>query len=92
MDISVVIPVFNEEKNIQPLYNGLKAALRNVAKNYEILFVDDGSADNTAGNVKHICNIDKKVKLVQFQKNFSKSAALSAGFDYSKGNIIIRKR
>lgn len=88
-DLSIVIPAYNEEKNIIPLYNELKEVLNKLKKSYEIIFVDDGSRDKTFKVLKNISTADKNIKVIRFQRNFKKAAALSAGFDESKGNIII---
>lgn len=85
--ISIIIPVYNEEKNIVPLYTRIKKILKN--KNYEIVFIDDGSTDKTVKEVEKLRKNDRKVRLISFTKNYGKSAALQAGFDYSKGNVII---
>ena len=89
--ISVVIPEYNEEKNIKPLYAKLKQALGEGEANigYEIIFVDDGSTDNTFKVLKELHEKDSSVKIIKFRKNFGQSAAISAGFDYSKGDVII---
>ena len=87
--LSVVIPTYNEENNVNPLYLTVKSVFNNLNEKYEIIFVDDGSIDNTFKNLKKIANTDKKVKIIRFDKNYGQSAALSAGFKDSKGNIII---
>lgn len=86
---SVVIPVFNEEQNILPLYSELKPVMERVGKKYEILFIDDGSTDGTYEAIKKVHNGDNHVKAIRFRKNFGQTAALSAGFDYAKGKVII---
>ncbi len=86
-DLSIVIPTYNEEKNIAPLYIELKGVLTNLKKTYEIIFVDDGSKDNTFNEIKNIKS--KEVKAIRFRKNFGQTAALDAGFKASKGKIII---
>jgi len=88
-DISVVIPVFNEEKNIESLYTRIKQALDNLGKSYEIIFIDDGSTDKTPGLLHRICEEDRKVKVVVFRRNFGQTAAISAGFNYAKGEVIV---
>ncbi len=88
-DISVVIPIFNEEKNIKLLYPELKQVLDSLKKNYEIIFIDDGSTDKTYHLLHQICKRDKEVKVVIFRRNFGQTAAISAGFDYAKGEIIV---
>ncbi len=88
-DISVVIPVFNEEKNIKLLYPKLKQVLDSLKKDYEIIFVNDGSTDKTATLLHKICEEDKKVIGIIFRRNFGQTAAISAGFDYAKGEVIV---
>lgn len=87
--ISVVIPVYNEEENVSMLYEKLRASLDSLERNYEIIYIDDGSSDNTYKNLLIIHEIDKNVKIIKFKRNFGQTAAISAGFDYAKGNIII---
>ena len=87
--ISVVVPVFNEEKNIELLYPKIKQVLDNLGKNYEIIFIDDGSTDKTPTLLHQICEKDRKVKVVVFRRNFGQTAAISAGFDCAKGEIIV---
>lgn len=88
-DLSIVIPAYNEEDNIAHLYHKLKNVLGKLNKKYEIIFVDDGSTDKTTENITKLSKKDKNIKLLQFQKNFGKSAALSVGFEYSKAPVII---
>lgn len=87
--ISVTVPFFNEEKNVRPLYSQLKEVLEKENLNYEIIFVDDGSMDKTLVVLKEIHREDEKVKVIKLRKNFGQTAALSAGFDHARGEIII---
>src|SRR3989344_5233824 len=87
--ISLVIPVFTEEKNILPLYNLLRKVIEKNKYYYEIIFVDDGSTDNTLRDLKSIHKKDKKVKIISFRKNFGQTAALYSGFDYARKSIVI---
>jgi len=87
--ISVVLPVYNEEPNIQPLYDELVGALRSIGKEYEIIFIDDGSKDNGFAILRGIRDKDKNVRLIRFRRNFGQTAALSAGFDYATGDVVI---
>lgn len=87
--ISVVIPTFNEEESVEQLYGELVAALASTQTRYEIIFVDDGSNDGTYEILKRLCNRDERIKAIVFRRNFGKSAALSAGFRYAKGQTII---
>lgn len=88
-DISVVIPVFNEEENIELLYTKIKQSLDNLGKGYEIIFIDDGSTDKTTALLHRICTEDRKVKGIIFRRNFGQTAAISAGFDHADGEIIV---
>lgn len=86
MDLSFVIPVFNEEKTLKELHNKI---LENVGINtYEIIFIDDGSKDNSYDILQEIAQSDKNVQVIKFRKNFGKSAALQAAFDKAKGDIV----
>ncbi len=89
MDISIVIPVFNEEKNLKPLLDQIKDSMERMGVSFEIIFVDDGSTDGTFETLQELHRQDKSLKVIRFRKNFGQTAALSAGFDHSKGNIII---
>jgi len=89
VDISIVIPVYNEEDNLKELHAKLIDVLPSITENYEIIFVDDGSTDNSFNILKELNKKNKKVKAIKFRRNFGQSAAISAGFDYSKGDVII---
>jgi glycosyltransferase involved in cell wall biosynthesis len=89
VDISIVIPVYNEEENIQHLLPLLKEALEALQKTYEIIFVDDGSADGTAELIQEAAHDDSTIKLITLRRNFGQTAAMSAGFDAAEGRIII---
>lgn len=86
-DISVVLPVYNEEKNIEPLYEELSEALTGFE--YEILFVDDGSSDDSFTAIQSLAADDDRVRGLQFQRNRGQTAALSAGFDHSRNDVIV---
>lgn len=87
LDLSIVIPVFNEGENVGELYNQLNLVLSKLGKKHEIIFVDDGSRDDTFKKLKAIK--DSTIKLVRFQRNYGKAAALSCGFKKSRGNFVI---
>jgi glycosyltransferase involved in cell wall biosynthesis len=89
MDLSIVIPCFNEERNISALYAQLKPVLTRSRKLYELIFIDDGSRDNTSKEVLKLRKKHKQIHLIRFRKNFGKSLALAAGFKHAKGKIII---
>ena len=87
-EVSVVVPLLNEQDNIRPLYNQLTQALSNKYK-YELVFIDDGSTDASFSILSELHKADDKVKVIRFRKNFGQTAALSAGFANSQGQIII---
>jgi len=87
--ISIIIPVFNEENNLSPLYTELTGVLQKLDISYEIIFVDDGSTDNSFKVLSTIHAADKAVKVIQFRRNFGQSAAFAAGFDAAQGDLIL---
>src|SRR3990167_9804440 len=89
MRYSVVISVYEESGNLELLHEKLSLALKNVQGDAEIIFVDDGSKDSSFEDLKRIAKSDKRVKVLRFAKNFGKSAAMSAGFQGSSGDVII---
>ena len=88
-ELSIIIPLFDEEKNLVSLYNELKSTLRSFGESCEIIFVDDGSRDNSWSVLQRLYKKDKQIKGIQFRKNSGKAAALSAGFKYAQGKVII---
>jgi len=89
VEISIVIPIYNEEENLPILYERLKSVLDRLGKSYEIIFVNDGSTDRSWEIIKDLARKDKHIVGVNFRKNFGQTAAMSAGFDIAKGDVII---
>ena len=87
--ISVVIPLMNEEPNLFPLFSKLRSVLNRLGMPWEVIFVDDGSTDNSPTILERICLENENVCVIQLRRNFGKSAALSAGFALAKGTIIV---
>ena len=87
--LSVVLPVCNEEENIEMQYQKIRENLNAIKKTYEVIFVDDGSRDNSYSILSKIAAKDKNVKLVKFRRNFGQTAAMAAGIDFSEGEIIV---
>lgn len=85
--LSIIIPVYNEEENIKTLHEKIKNAVENISEQYEIIYVDDGSKDNSYNELKSIK--DDHTKIIKFRKNFGQTAALQAGINNSEGKIII---
>lgn len=89
MDISVVIPLLNEEESLQELHDWIANVLQSNRYLYEIIFIDDGSTDNSWAIIKNIVKNNNTVKGIRFQRNFGKSQALDAGFEMAKGKVVI---
>jgi glycosyltransferase involved in cell wall biosynthesis len=89
MDLSIVVPVFNEEENIQYLYDQLTAVLEPLGLDYEIICADDGSRDRSFEMLKALAERDPRLKVIRFRRNFGQTAGFSAGFDYAQGDIVI---
>lgn len=86
--ISVVVPIFNEEGNINILYTKLRKTLLKINKNYEIIFINDGSFDNSYLLLNKIAKADKKVKLISFSRNFGHMSAINAGLEHCSGERV----
>lgn len=89
IELSLVIPVYNEAENLPELYREITISCKRLGKSYEIIFVDDGSWDESLVVLKSLLNEDSRVIIIRLRKNFGQTAALSAGFDYARGDIII---
>ncbi len=89
MTLSVVIPLYNEEENVQMLFERLKGTLDHLKKEYEIIFVDDGSTDRTLSILEEIQAKDKTVVVLSLRRNFGQTAAFAAGFDFARGDVIV---
>ena len=88
--ISIVIPVYNEKKVLEISYNKIKGILENIEQyDYEIIFVNDGSKDESISILEAISNEDSKVKIISFSRNFGQEAALTAGLKYVTGDAIV---
>jgi len=87
--VSIIVPVYNEEESVLPLYRKIRQACERLGKPYEIVFVDDGSSDRTFEVLHRIHNHDCRVKVIQFRKNYGQTAAMAAGFNYAQGEIVI---
>jgi len=89
MDLSIVVPMYNEEANITYLYQQLTAVLEPLGRSYEIICVDDGSTDRSFELLAELAERDPRVKVIRFRRNFGQTAGFSAGFDYAQGEIVI---
>jgi len=89
MDISVVVPLFNEEESLSELAAWIEKVLSGENLTYEVIMVDDGSSDNSWKVIKEIAGANKNVKGIRFRRNYGKSAALYSGFREAKGDVVI---
>lgn len=89
MDLSVVIPVCNEEESVKLLYEAVSNALKDLNILYEIILIDDGSKDLTYKNAVEIAQIDSRLKIIKLKRNYGQTTALHAGFQNAKGKVII---
>ena len=89
IDYSVVIPVYNEEKNILEIHRRLFSVFKEITENYEILFINDGSKDGSLEIIQGLSQKDGRIKFLDFSRNFGHQMAITAGMDYSSGKAII---
>ena len=88
-EISIVIPIYNEEGNIHTLHARLSDVMRNMQKSYELIFVNDGSKDQSLSLIRALALTDSRVKYLDFSRNFGHQVAVSAGLDASKGESVV---
>jgi len=89
MNISVVIPLLNEQESLKELYDWIAKVMQSNRFSYEIIFIDDGSTDDSWKTINALSSKDKQVKGIRFLKNFGKSQALHAGFELAQGDVVI---
>ena len=88
-DVSIVVPVLNEEGSVRALAEQVAEVFTEIGKDYEIVFIDDGSSDATCERIREAHAVDPRVRLVRLRRNFGKAAALCAGFEASSGPIVV---
>jgi glycosyltransferase involved in cell wall biosynthesis len=86
---SIVVPLYNEEGSLRPLYMKIAEVMNSVGSSYELVFVDDGSADRTCALLREICANDSHVIAFRLRRNYGQTTALQAGFDHARGEVII---
>lgn len=89
MSVSVVLPVYNECENLQPLYQALREVLVTLGRPFEILFVDDGSRDGSTEVLRRLAADDDAVRVISFRRNFGQTAAIDAGLHHASGEVIV---
>jgi len=88
-ELSIVIPVYNESGNLEELHNRLLHVLEELNKDYEIIFINDGSQDDSLDVLKNIQKNNERIVIINFRRNFGQTAAFAAGFDHASGDIIV---
>ncbi|WP_306534232.1 glycosyltransferase family 2 protein [Geobacter sp.] len=89
MDLSIVVPIYNEEENIPHLHERVTAAMAGAGIDYELILVDDGSSDGSFACLREIAEGDPRVKVIRFRRNFGQTAAMAAGFDAATGRVVV---
>ena len=89
MRISIVIPIYNESKNIRMIYERIKASMDDSKYVYEVILVNDGSTDSSEDELNNIAGLDKRFKVIHLRRNFGQTAAMMAGFDFASGEVIV---
>src|SRR5712692_5021634 len=89
LDVSVFLPVFNEEDNIERLNLKLTEALEALGRSYEVIYIDDGSTDRRLQTLREIAGRDPRVRVISLRRNYGQTAAMSAGIDYARGSVLI---
>jgi dolichol-phosphate mannosyltransferase len=89
IDLSVVIPVYNEEPNIQKLYQRMSETVMKIGVSYELIFVNDGSIDSSLEVIRKIAKTDQHIRYIDFSRNFGHQIAVTAGLDHSKGDAVV---
>ncbi|MEX0828095.1 MAG: glycosyltransferase, partial [Haliea sp.] len=88
MDLSIIVPLYNEEESIDALYQAVTHAVSPLGLSYELIFVDDGSRDATVARGRELAAADPNLKLVLFRRNYGQTPAMAAGIDYASGEIL----
>ena len=89
MELSIVVPVYNEEENIAPLYLAIHDAVADLGLQYELLLIDDGSSDNTFAIAAALARSHTEVRVIRFRKNYGQTPAMAAGIDLARGDVIL---
>jgi len=89
IDLSIIIPIYNERESIGKLYDNLNGALSKMNLKYEVLLIDDGSIDGTFDELLKVHRKNKLFKIIRFRKNFGQTSAISAGFSYAEGEVVV---
>ena len=89
MNLSIIVPLYNEEDSVTPLYDAIVKSVDRMGVNYEMLFVDDGSKDNTVPVASKLAAQDKRLRIIKFRRNYGQTPAMAAGIDNANGKILV---
>jgi glycosyltransferase involved in cell wall biosynthesis len=89
VDVSVVVPLYNEEDSVELMYRAIADAIKDALPDYEIIFVDDGSSDDTFQLAKQLATEDPRLRVLKFRRNYGQTPAMAAGIDHAGGDIIV---
>jgi len=89
LNISIVVPIYNEEENVALLHSAISEVMRGLNQSYEIIMVDDGSQDGTLTQLRRIQKTDPRLRIIKFRGNFGQSAAMAAGFEAARGEFVV---
>lgn len=89
MNVSVIVPLLNEEESIRELVPWIEKVCKTNNMDYEVILIDDGSTDGSWGVIQELCSANKDVRGIKFRRNYGKSAAIHTGFQSAKGDVVI---
>lgn len=89
VELSIIVPLYNEEESVVPLYESIKKSVDNMGVDYEILFVDDGSKDDTVPVASKLAVNDKRLRIIKFRRNYGQTPAMAAGIDNACGEVLV---
>lgn len=89
LDLSIIVPLYNEEESIVPLYESIVKSVSELGLKYEIIFVDDGSRDSTFAMGRKLCEKDPHLRVIKFRRNYGQTPAMAAGIDHARGRLLI---
>lgn len=89
MELSVIVPLYNEQDSVRPLYEAITRAVDPLQLDYEILFVDDGSIDNTIPEAEKLALQDERLRIIKFRRNYGQTPAMAAGIDNARGKVLV---
>lgn len=88
-NLSIIVPMYNEQESVAPMYRAIVRAVMPLRREFEMVFVDDGSKDNTVAVATALAQTDSRLRIVKFRRNYGQTAAMAAGIEYARGDILI---